>query len=365
MTESSISMKGGGYYSQNTQGAKHVIDRAGRHVLEKLAEMEIAGHRRPFSIVDYGAADGGTSMGLVARIVDEIRRRSNSRQITVTYTDLPHNDFSALFRLMYDPSMGEDGYLQRHDNVFVAGAGTTFYNQIVPDCSVDIGFSATAMHWLSGLPGRIDDHVHAVGAVGDQWQVFCDHALTDWETIMVKRARELVPGGMLVMANFCIDENGRYLGNTGGANMFDTFNRLWKELATDNVITHDAYQATAFPQFYKTIDQFRAPFEAPDGVVSAEGLRLETIYTGITKCPYRAEFDQVGDSVAFADAYVPTLRSWSETVFMGGLNPSRPIEQRREIIDQFYSNYNSLVRKEPERHAMDYVHTYMVAVKDQ
>ena len=358
-------MKGGGYYSKNTQGAKHVIDRAGVHVIDGLADMQIPDVDRPFSIVDYGAADGGTSLELITRIVDEIRNRSKDREISVTYTDLPHNDFSALFRLMYDPDMTESGYIQRHDNVFIACSGTSFYRQVVPRNTVDIGFSATAMHWLSGLPGRIDDHVHAVGAGGDQWQAFCDHALRDWEDILLNRARELVPGGLLVMANFCIDEQGRYLGNTGGANMFDTFNQLWREMADDGTITYEEYQATAFPQFYKTIEQFRAPFDDADGVVSAEGLKLETIYTGVTKCPYRSEFDQVGDPVAFADAYVPTLRSWSETVFLGGLDASRPIEQRKRIVDQFYANYNALVRKEPENHAMDYVHTYVVAVKNR
>ena len=364
MTDSSIAMKGGGYYSKNTQGAKHVIDRAGVHIIEELSKIDILDDDRPFSIVDYGAADGGTSMGLVARIVKEIRDRTISRQITVTYTDLPHNDFSALFRLMYDREMGEDAFLLQYDDVYVSCSGTSFYSQIVPDCSVDIGFSATAMHWLSCLPGRIDNHVHAVGAVGNQWQTFCNQALNDWQTILVKRARELAPGGLLVMANFCIDESGRYLGNTGGANMFDTFNALWEELAADGVISDAEYRATAFPQFYKTIEQFGMPFNDPDGAVSREGLRLELMYTGVTKCPYRAEFDQVGDPVAFADAYVPTLRSWSEIVFLGGLDSSRPMEQRRKIVDQFYYNYNALVRKEPEKHAMDYVHTYLVAVKE-
>ncbi len=364
MTESSISMKGGGYYSKNTQGAKHVIDRAGVHILDNLSEMDVLDSDRPFSIVDYGAADGGTSLDLITQVVERVRGRSPTRPITVTYTDLPHNDFSSLFQMLHAPNDSQPTYLQRFDDVYAVGAGTTFYQQIVPDKSVDIGFSATAMHWLSRLPGPIDDHVHAVGASGGQWQTFCDQALDDWQTILVNRARELVSGGLLVMANFCIDEQGRYLGNTGGANMFDTFNELWKELADDGVITNSEYQATAFPQFYKTIEQFSAPFEDTEGPVVKAGLRLEAAYTGVTPCPYRAEFDQTGDPIAFADAYVPTLRSWSEIVFMGGLDASRPVAERRAIVDQFYTNYNARVRAQPQQHAMDYVHTYIVAVKD-
>ena len=364
MTDSTISMKGGGYYSKNTQGAKHVIDRAGQHIIDWLEKTDIGDQSEPFSIVDYGAADGGTSMELIAKIVDSISARSSGRQISVTYTDLPHNDFSALFQLMHDPSMGEAGYLQRHDDVFVTAAGTSFYDQIVPDNSVDIGFSATAMHWLSRLPGRIDNHVHAVGAKGEQWQAFCNHASSDWETILLNRARELKSGGLLVMANFCIDENGCYLGNTNDRNMFDTFNLLWERLAAAGRISDSEYQATAFPQFYRTIDQFRSPLEDSNSVVADAGLSLLEAYTGITECPYRAEFDRVGDAAAFADAYVPTLRSWSEIVFFGGLDTSRPLEERREIVDEFYDNYKALVRENPDEHSMDYVHTYLVAVKN-
>ena len=364
MSQSSISMKGGGYYSKNTQGAKHVIDRAGENLKPKLSGIQLPGDQRPFAIVDYGAADGGTSLGLVTSIVQAIRQRSTNQEISVTYTDLPHNDFSSLFRMIHAQSPEDITYAGEFSNVFVLSAGTSFYNQIVASRSVDIGFSATAMHWLSGLPGTITDHVHAVGAHGREWEVFRDYAKNDWETILLHRARELVSGGVLLMANFCIDEKGRYLGNTGGANMFDTFNHLWRELADTGVISESEYQSTAFPQFYRTKEQYCEPFDDPESRVRAIGLCLEKAYTSVTKCPYRAEFDRVGDPVAFADAYVPTLRSWSETVFFGGLDNSRPMDERRKIVDTFYQNYNNLVRSEPELHAMDYVHTYMVVTKE-
>lgn len=356
-------MKGGGYYSQNTQGAKHVIDRAGEHLLPKLSEIKLPGEQRAFCIADYGAADGGTSLDLITNIVRQVRQRSETQEIAVTYTDLPHNDFSSLFRMIHAQPPDEPTYAHAFPDVFVSCAGLSFYDQVVASASVDIGFSATAMHWLSGLPGAIADHVHAVGAQGRELQIFRDYAERDWQTILLHRARELVPGGILVMANFCIDEEGRYLGNTGGANMFDTFNLLWRNLAEQGAISETEYQATAFPQYYRTKNQYCAPFDNPENPVSVAGLRLETAFTGVTRCPYRAQFDRVGDSAAFADAYVPTLRSWSETVFFGGLDESRPLNERRTIVDTFYQNYNELVRSEPERHAMDYVHTYMVVSK--
>ncbi len=365
MSDSEVSMKGGGYYSKNTQGAKFVIDQAGVHVLENLQRTILPGSERCFSVVDYGAADGGTSLDLITNIVSLIRERSQEQEISITYTDLPHNDFSALLRMIHtDTEDAGQTYASKHSNVYVLCSGTSFYQQIVPSETVDIGFSATAMHWLSSVPCSITDHIHAVGAVGDEWQVFCDYALRDWENILMMRARELVAGGVLVLANFCIDEEGHYLGNTGDVNMFDTFNYLWREMADSGMITEEEYQATVFPQFYKTIDQFREPFDDPNSKIRKAGLILDSIYTGTLKCPYRAEFNRIGDAVAFADAYVPTLRSWSETVFKHALNQSRPSDERQRIVDYFYDSYNQLVRQEPERHSMDYVHTYMVVTKN-
>jgi hypothetical protein len=53
---------------------------------------------------------------------------------------------------------------------------------------------------------------------------------------------------------------------------------------------------------------------------------------------------------------VPTLRSWSETVFAGALDPSRPAAERARIIDDFYGAYEAAVAAAPEGHSMDYVH---------
>ena len=62
------------------------------------------------------------------------------------------------------------------------------------------------------------------------------------------------------------------------------------------------------------------------------------------------------DAAAFAKAYVPTLRSWSETVFAGALDPFRPAAERAAIIDDFYGAYEAEVAAAPEGQRMDYVH---------
>ena len=263
-----IAMRGAGYYSANTVGAKAVIDAAADLVLEALKSMPLAG-ATPFAIADYGAADGGTSIDMMRKAVTRIRQSAPDRQITITYTDLPHNDFSVLFQLLQGLlPVHKDNPLGQQPNVFTFGAGTTFYRQIFPDSTVSLGFSATAMHWLSKLPLQIADHPHAVGANPDEKKLLRKSALADWDTILLHRAREMMPGGKFVFANFCEDEKGHYLGHTGGVNMHDTFAKHWRNLLRDSTITEAEYKRANFVQFYKTKEEFVAPFEDPNTAVS-------------------------------------------------------------------------------------------------
>src|SRR3954454_9551037 len=204
-----IAMRGAGYYSSHTIGAKTVIDAATDLVLEAAATIRLPDEATPFAVADYGCADGGTSIDLHRALIADIRKREAERPIAVYYTDLPGNDYSALFkRLQGMLPIDAEGFTN-FDRVYPFASGTTFYRQIVPAGMLSLGFSATAMHWMSARPGHITGHVHSVGAKGDELAAFRAQSLKDWETILLHRSTELRPGGWLVLANFCIDEEGR------------------------------------------------------------------------------------------------------------------------------------------------------------
>ena len=72
------------------------------------------------------------------------------------HTDLPGNDFSALFQtLANDP----DSYLRDDPAVFPSAVGRSFYQQILPSRSVTLGWSSWAVQWLSRTPAHIPDQV--------------------------------------------------------------------------------------------------------------------------------------------------------------------------------------------------------------
>ena len=360
---STISMWHEGDYSTHTQGAKDAIDNVRDLACATIAEMDVGGTGEPFHIADYGAADGGTSMDLHRATISVLRARAPRRAVCITYTDLPRNDYSALFTTANGGRPGVTSYRDEHDDIFVYAAATSFFEPIFPPETVDFGFSATAMHWLSALPCPVSDHIHMVGAQGEELEVLRARALADWRDILLARASELKPGGRLMTLNLALADDGRHMGNTGGANMFDVMNRLWRALAGDGTITDAEYRRTTIPQFYRTPAEFNAPLLDTDGPVHRAGLRLVHAQTRFTRCPYAARFAEDGDARHFAETYVPNTRTWSETVFVNALDAARPLGQRRAIVDRYFASFADLVRSDPEPHAMDYIHECMVMEK--
>ncbi len=368
-TAATVAMKGGGYYSQSTRGAKDVIDNALGMLTEAAGQIPGPPGELAIHIADFGAADGGTSKQAIYDTIAALRTRFPDRQIEVTYTDLPSNDYSILFKNMLGLTEGSHGnYLQDFPGVFVNAVGIGFHRQLLPDNSLDIGFSATAMHYVSEKPCEIENHVHMVGATGATLAAFAQRAADDWQSILLARARELRPGGRLVLMNFARDANGHYLGNTGGVNMFDTFHRIWRGMRDEGLITQAEYVHASFSQYYRTQEEFRAPFTDPQSPVCAAGLRLISSHTGVIKCPYRAAFEAAGGAMSnreFARSYIPTLRSWSETVFLNALDDGRDAADRADLTDLFYQRYEDLVTENPDGHAMDYVHCYLAIAKQE
>jgi len=366
-TAATVAMKGGGYYSQSTRGAKDVIDNAVNMLIDATAAIAEPPDGFPIHIADFGAADGGTSKKAIRGTIAALRQRFPNRQIEVTYTDLPSNDYSNLFKNMLGLTDDqENNYLEEFDGVFVNAVGIGFHRQLLPDASLDIGFSATAMHYVSEKPCEIDDHVHMVGASGATLEAYAKRAAKDWENILLARASELRTGGRLVFMNFGKDDEGRYLGNTDGVNMFDTFSALWAAMRDEGIITTVEYRDASFSQYYRTKEEFCAPFKDENSVVCKAGLKLISAETGVIKCPYQAAFEVASGAMSnrdFARSYVPTLRSWSETVFLNALNPERGPQERANIVDTFYQRYEDLVAESPAGHAMDYVHCYIAIEK--
>ena len=135
-TQSVLSMKGEGYYSQKTVGAKNAIDKIEVLIEEAFKNIPKVDILR---IADFGSADGGTSQEMWFNIIEN-KKSGDNREIEMLYTDLASNDFSVLFRMMQG-MQGNDNfaYQNKFENVFVHGC-TGFHKQLMSNNSLSLGF---------------------------------------------------------------------------------------------------------------------------------------------------------------------------------------------------------------------------------
>ena len=358
---------GVGLYSEATRGCFSVLEAAAPLVSAAVAAVPKPPAGTPYGVADFGTADAGTSLPLLHGVVGQIRAAEPDREVAVLYEDQPSNEWRSVFNHAQGLKRiaGVPVYTEDFDNVFVTASGTGFHQQCFPSGTVQLGLSFTAMHWLSEQPAELPDALHACQAAdGPERARFAAVAAADWERILLARARELAPGGRLVLANFTVDESGFYLGHSDvGPNMYTIMTDLWRGLVAAGTITEAEFRRCTYYSYYRTEAEACAPFTEGTAVWEA-GLRLVSCEARLTRCPYRRAWEEGGgDPAEFARNYVPTTRTWSNSTFYNALSPERPPEERAAIVDGFFQAYEDLVAADPTGHGMDYVHQFMVLEK--
>ena len=78
-----MAMKGAGYYSKATTGAKYVINAATPLILDAIGRMGLKDGGAPFRVADSGCADGGTSIEMWGNVFTDVRGYLPSCQIEI------------------------------------------------------------------------------------------------------------------------------------------------------------------------------------------------------------------------------------------------------------------------------------------
>lgn len=360
---------GSGFYSDNVDGCYDVINStqplfhdAIRHILKELTEPP-----KVFTITDFGTADGGTSMPLLYSAVKLIKELCGEEQaVQVIYEDQATNDFKSLFMRLNGFIPGPPSFLKDFSNTFISAIGVSFYTACLPPDTYHLGFSATCMHWLRVKPCNIKAGIHhTLSDDEEEKRMYAKQAAKDWEDVLVERAKEMKKGARFVMAQFCIDENARHLGKTENVkhSMYDVMNGIMKEMVAEKRITQEEFENTTICNYYRTLEEYKAPFQQNESPVVKAGLHLLGISTKVTPCPYHKRWQKEGDNAAHAKSFILTTRVWSNHSFYSGLSDSRPEQERRQIVDEFFTRYENVIAKDPSQHAMDYVHVFMVIEK--
>ena len=327
-------------YSAQTEGALLCIEAASDWALTCVDSLAA---QNSHVLIDYGAADGGTAVGLWNQILDRLHANQPAAHLTLIGNDLPSNDNVAL---------AENLALQipRSPKPTVLVSARSFYEPSVAPDTVSFGFSATAMHWLSASPGPLNTHTHVL-ASGDSEALerFTAQALKDWNYVLELRSRELKVGGRLLTVNLSRDEQGRYLGHNGGEtrNVHDQLHQIWRGMADEGLISEEQYRNGTVNNFYKSPTEFMAPLKDESSQAYRNGLRLVDERTAYVKCPYRRRWNEDGDTATFAAGLMATIRSWSRHSFASAAGD--------QAADTVYQRLQERIAAAPSEWSLDYV----------
>jgi SAM dependent carboxyl methyltransferase len=197
-------MEGRGVYNRSSR-----VQAAGLSpavpLLERAASIvSLSNAPEAIVIADYGSSEGRNSLSPMTVAIGALRERVGpNRAISVVHTDLPGNDFSALFEtLANDPDIPA---------VFASAVGRSYYQQILPSGSVTLGWTSWAMHWLSRTPAPIPDHVLAAYSRDAAVRAaYARQATEDWRNFFLSRGGELRTGGRLVVLTMALTDDGGF-----------------------------------------------------------------------------------------------------------------------------------------------------------
>jgi salicylate 1-O-methyltransferase len=256
---------------------------------------------QPIVIADYGAATAHNSLLPIGAAIAVLRKRTRpEHSILVAHTDVPDNDFTAMFRTLSDDP---DSYLRKDSATFASAVGRSFYSQIVPSNSVNLGWSSWAIQWLSRVPAPIPDHLQVAYSSDEGVRAaYAKQAARDWHEFIAFRGRELCPGGQLVVMTVAHGEEGEFGFRPLLSALMDTIG----ELVAGKLLSEDEVHRMCIPMVTRNKADFLAPF-APKG--RFEQLEIEHLEIFNAEDRFWTQYQSDGDAEAFGMQWVAFLRA--------------------------------------------------------
>jgi hypothetical protein len=343
-------MKGAGYYDEHSSTQLSSIRTLQGWLDHAAANMPLPEVNGAVTVLDLGSSEGRNAIQVMASVVQIVRRRTH-RPVWTFYSDLASNNFNQLF---VNLSKSTDRFPA---DVYSAAAGGSFYGPLLPPASVNLATSFNAILWLDHLPAvPIPDFVvyhrpqprrTAPGASPLATVAFRRQADQDLVRFLECRARELIPGGKLLLATPGDTDEVRVCDG-----LFDLLNDACLDLVASGRLMRASYERLTMPCYYRTVDELLTPLERFDspvrGAFSVD--RAEALEVPI---PYIDEFRRSGDVQAFAAAYTGFLRAISEPVVRAVVNEP----EGEVIVEGLYDRVRVRLVTEPER----YFWRYMIA----
>jgi gibberellin A4 carboxyl methyltransferase len=301
-------MKGAGFYDQHSSAQLASI----QHVLDWLhgaaADLKLPPPERPVTVLDLGSSEGRNAVVAMNAVAEALRQRTE-QPIEIVYSDLPSNNFNGLFRNLQE-SRGTAA------EVYTSATAGSFYRQLMPAGTVHFATSFNAILWLDQLPAvPIRDFVvyrrpqpskPGLAVSAEMVAAFSAQAARDLDHFLHARARELAPGGKLLIVT---------PGDAPAARLcdgpYDLVNDACLDLVNAGRVERARYESLTIPVYFRTVAELRAPIDDAGSPLS-KLFRIDRAETLEVQTPFILALEQGGPVTAFADAYTGFLRAFSE-----------------------------------------------------
>ncbi len=294
-------MEGDGAYNRNSRVQAAGISAAVALLQEAAREVPVAPPPETVVVADYGASEGKNSLLPIATALRVLRPRAGAaRPIGIVHTDLPGNDFSALFEtLNNDPQ----SYLRDDPAAFAYAVGRSYFEPLLPPESVTLGWCSWAIQWLSRVPAEIPDQVQvAYSRDPVSRAAFERQAAEDWLTFLAQRGRELKAGGRLIVLTMASDDGGRF----GYAPVLEAMYATLVEMVDDAFLSHSELRRMAIPTVGRSREEFAKPFS--DGGRFAD-LALERLEIFMGEDRIWEGYERNGDAKTFGSEWARFSRA--------------------------------------------------------
>jgi hypothetical protein len=344
-------MKGAGYYDQHSTAQLATIQALQGWVNDAVANLPLPAPPQPVTVLDLGSSEGRNAIQGMATIVAGLRRRTD-QPLQMIYSDLASNNFNQLFVSL--EAARRAGLFPA--GVYASAVGSSFYGPLLPPGTIHLATSFNSIQWLDQLPAvRVPDFVAYLRphpprpglAVSSEATIaFTRQAEQDLVRFLECRARELVPGGKLLLASPGDTNQARV-----GDGLADVLNDACLDLVAAGRLHREEYERLTMPAYFRTVAELLAPLEREDSPVRgaftidrAEVLEVPT--------PFVVEFRRNGDAATYARAYSGFVRAITEPVVKAAF---RQPEGGAGTVERLYERIRSRLQAEPERYLFRYL----------
>ena len=338
-------MKAAGYYDAHSEYQRRVVE-GGDAIIRSIVEgIDLDSVGDAFTVPDYGAGTGATSVHSVRTAIAALRERGRDLPVLAIHNDVITNDFTRLFGNV----AGKESYLELSGGpVYPTAAAGTFYSRVVPARTVHLGMCSNAAHWYREQPTvELPDSMYFSDARDDTRRALADQAAADWSAFLAARAAELAPRGRLFVEGI-----GRTQGPDGkelvsASRLLHVMWDVAASLSDDGMLTRSVLDGYVFPVYCRSADEATAP--ARPGGALADAFEVSSAHLEEVANPYWEMLERDGDRDAYAAAYTAFVRAFSESTLTSHLfEPGALQIAPGKLCDEFFSRFQAASAADPE-----------------